>query len=187
MLLSKQNHLTLEEAKNIQRIYIDEYGYPIKDKYPSIDTYRTQLEDLNLVNRIDNRLISHILPFESGFNNLHEMVNILNLTANHYLDKSPNNILDFASKISHLDNITQECLYDNIDVVMRIMHYTTFINSNSCYMDRVLNRLYTADVYFKHCGYRSIKINDIPLSNRKVRRLVKSLLVRNDRFLGVAR
>lgn len=188
MMLSKQNHLTLEEAERIQRIYIDEYGDIVEDnKYPSSDLYPVRLQDIDLVNRIDNRLKGHILPTASGFNTFHEMINNLNLAALYIKELTPNNILEFASKISHLDKITQECLYDNINIVMGIMDYTPIAHTHAECIDLVLKRFFIAEVYYKHCGYKSIKINNTPRINKDIRKYVKELLVKNDRFLGVAR
>lgn len=187
MTLSKQNHLNLIQVKNVQRDYKDIYRNSLDDKYPSTDLYPVRLEDIELVNRIDNRLRGHILPTASGFNTFHEMISNLSLAACYYKEPTPNVILEFASKISHLDKITQDCLYDNMDIVMGIMDYTPIAHTHADYIELVLKRFFIAEVYYKHCGYKSVKINDTPRINKDIRKYVKDLLVKNDRFLGVTR
>lgn len=124
-------------------------------------------------------------PHGTGFTNLGDLIHTCNRASTVQLHIESDTLFNFEKGIAWLDKPSKDILYENLDLVHGLMEYAESITTKNEkeIMRLILKRVYTANVYFKHCGLPHHYIADNK-RKRKVKDALLNLLRHNDKLTG---
>ena len=124
-------------------------------------------------------------PQGTGFTNLGDLIHTCNRVSTVQIHIESDTLFNFEKSIAWLDKPSKDLLYENLDLVHGLMQYGESITAKNEkeIMRLIIKRVYTANVYFKHCGLPHHYVADNK-RKRKVKDALLYLLRHNDKLTG---